>query len=215
MGQTCGPQYNFLPGHGLTPDCVTTMHVHNYLPPVQICIHNFLTTIIHTIIHSGALGQHLKKHSGEKHNKWNQCEYASTREEKSQTDAINASRHLYRHLIWGCIWRCTADKSQRNATNAIMHPPMQEILGGVWRRTADTFIVEFDGWQSKISLCSVPGKLSQVRFCPGALLHSYLTKICAFDSIFTFVFRVKQMVVKSHHFYVFWYTIIAVKRITG
>ena len=62
---------------------------------------------------------HLKTHAGEKSNKFNQCDYASSR------------------AFWGDIWKHTVGKSQTNAANATMHPLRQAIWGDIWKHTVE------------------------------------------------------------------------------
>ena len=69
---------------------------------------------------AGDLRRHLKTHSGEKSNKCNKCDFAS-----SYVSALRT------HL------ECTVEKSQTNATNATMHPLMQAVWEHIWKRRVE------------------------------------------------------------------------------
>ena len=64
--------------------------------------------------HTGHLRKHLKKHSGEKSNKCNNCDFASS-----------YVSGLRKHL------ECTVAKSQTNATNVTLHLFMQARWGHI------------------------------------------------------------------------------------
>ena len=71
------------------------------------------------------LGKHSKIHSGEKFNKCNQCDYASSEAEnlrrhlkstsgKSQSNATNVSIPALMGVIWAAVWEHTVGKSQKS-----------------------------------------------------------------------------------------------------
>ena len=66
------------------------------------------------------LRRHLKSHSGEKSNKCNQCDYAS-----SQAGGLKI------HLKMHC------GENETNATNVTLHPQRQTIWGDIWKRTVE------------------------------------------------------------------------------
>ena len=79
-----------------------------------------------------AIWGRIWKHSGEKSNKCNNCDFASSYVSglrkhlectvaKSQTNATNVTLHSLRQAIWGRIWKHTVEKSQRNAKNVTLH----------------------------------------------------------------------------------------------
>ena len=89
--------------------------------------------------YASALNRHWKTHTGERPNKCNQCDYATscadvlkthlkTHSGKSQTNATNVTMPILGQAIWGHIWKRTVGRSQIIAINATLHPCMQ------WRK---------------------------------------------------------------------------------
>ena len=87
-------------------------------------------------------------HSGEKSNKCNICDYASSYKnhlrqhikstvQKIQTNATNTTIPFLRHRVWRIIWKCTVEKSQTSATYATLHPLIKAIWGNLGKGTVE------------------------------------------------------------------------------
>ena len=88
----------------------------------------------------------MKTHSGEKSNKCNQCDFASSDAsnlrkhlkrivEKSQTNATIATMPPLMQAILGSIWKRIVEKSQTNATSVSMHLFKQALWKDIWKHT--------------------------------------------------------------------------------
>ena len=84
---------------------------------------------------------------GEKSNKCNLCDFASSRSchlrthlkntlEKIQTNVPSVTRHPSRQKNWPYIWIDTEEESQINATIANMPSLRQAFRWDIWKRTA-------------------------------------------------------------------------------
>ena len=102
---------------------------------------------------AGHFKTHLKTHSGERQNKCNQCDFASSRAGnmrtrlkhiwkrtvgKSKTNGTSVIIHPLGQIVWWRIWKHTVEKSKTNATSVIMHPLRRVIWGHViWKHTVE------------------------------------------------------------------------------
>ena len=57
--------------------------------------------------------------------------------EKNQMNATNVTMHPLMQALWRDIWKCTLEKSQTNAANVILHLLMKAIWGGIWKHTVE------------------------------------------------------------------------------
>ena len=91
------------------------------------------------------LKRHLKTHRGEKLNK---CNYTSSQKGHLRTHlkthsgeksykCCQCDRPFIRKVLWGHIWKRTAEKSWTNATNVTMLLLGPTILGHIWKHTVE------------------------------------------------------------------------------
>ena len=93
-----------------------------------------------------SLRDHLKKHSGEKPNKCNQCDYAFIRastlrdhlkKHSVETNGTSVIMHPLGQTVWGDIWEHRVEKKPRSATSANMPVMIQAAWGDIWRHTVE------------------------------------------------------------------------------
>ena len=93
----------------------------------------------------GPLRTRLKTHSGEKSNKCNQCDYASswannvrthlkTHSGEKPKNVTDVPIPLCRKVTWGHIWKRTVVKTHTNVTNATTPFIRKVIWGHIWKK---------------------------------------------------------------------------------
>ena len=77
----------------------------------------------------------MNTHNGEKPHQCNQCEYSSSRVERSQTNATNVTTPHFTQAIWTSINGSIVRKDPTNASIVIWDSSFQVIWGCIWKPT--------------------------------------------------------------------------------